>query len=211
MRRLGSAFGSVVFAAGALAAAGVPAQAVSDDPPAGSITIKPVTFNGSGCNRSNTTVNVAPDGSAVTFAYAEFEVRAPGTAAEANKDCNILLDITYPRGYTYAVVGHEYRGEAVVESGAAFEHRARYFFQGTADATWERKRYDGPVSESWQASHKANSVVWAPCRPANVYLHVNSSLKAFASASGAKATATMETSDHSVSSKIHLDWKECTE
>jgi hypothetical protein len=128
-----------------------------DPPPAGRVTIDIVTVTGNGCGRTGV-VSVAPDNTRFVLDHGEVIAWVGGAArpTDARKNCQFLLRITPPQGYTYALAPTVYRGWVHLERGAAATARFKHVFQGglphestysstgQVDDYWERVDPEGP-------------------------------------------------------------------
>ena len=101
-------------------------------PPPGTVRIESIEAIGTGCPPGSFVDSISGDQLAFTLAYSEYTAEdGPGIPRlEARKNCNIILDITYPVGWTFAIFAVDFRGFADLESNTEGTVAAQYFFQG---------------------------------------------------------------------------------
>ncbi|MGP3690664.1 DUF4360 domain-containing protein [Streptomyces sp. IBSNAI002] len=199
----------------ALAAAltAIPAQAQPVANPPGQITVQVQTVNGSGCRQGSTSVAAAEDNTAFTVTYSDYLAQAGAGSNPINsrKNCQLGLRVHVPQGFTYAIARADFRGFAYLQPGASALERASYYFQGMSQTTRSTHQFTGPLFDNWQASDETDyaSLVWAPCGEERT-LNINTELRVNAGSDpqGLSFIA-MDSTDGSVSTKYHLEWKEC--
>jgi hypothetical protein len=210
----GLAVGGVVLAL--LGGAATEPLYVETPPPNSKIVIDLVTVNGSGCPKGTTAVAVSPDNTAFTVTFSQYTAKVgkeSTSSTDARKNCQLALNVHVPGGFTYAVVGADYRGFAHLEKGSSAIERANYYFQGYSQTTFVQHTLSGPYDDDWQNTDQADiaAVVWSPCGEER-YLNVNTELRAQAGSSDTKNTTsyiTMDSADGSISTKYHLAWRSC--
>ncbi|MCB5164691.1 DUF4360 domain-containing protein [Streptomyces bambusae] len=192
----------------------IPAHAQAVPAPPGQITVEVETVNGSGCPQGTASVAAAEDNTAFTVTYSDYLAQAGGGSnpIDSRKNCQLGLKIHIPQGFTYAIARADYRGFAYLQRGASALQRTSYYFQGSSQTTRSTHGFAGPLVDNWQASDETDyaSLVWAPCGEERT-LNVNTELRVSAGTSNPQAVSfmTMDSTDGSVSTKYHLEWKEC--
>lgn len=180
-------------------------------PPSGRVTVEVVTVNGSGCPAGTAAVATAPDKTAFTVTYSDYLAeRGPGVSPTAfRKNCQLSLKITIPGGFSYAVAQADYRGFAQLGRGAMLRQSANYYFMGSTPTASVGHVLNGPMSDDWQTTDKADlvSVVWSPCGEVR-NLNVNTDLRVYGPA-GVSNFASMDSSDGGFSTKYHFAWRTC--
>ncbi|MFF3159682.1 DUF4360 domain-containing protein [Streptomyces sp. NPDC057910] len=197
--------------AGATTASAQPADAT---PPW--FTVGLVTVNGSGCPAGTASVAPAPDNTAFTVTYSNYlaQVGVGAGPTDFRKNCQIMVRVNAPQGFTYGVASADYRGYAHLARGASGREQANYYFQGQSQTSTVTHPFYGPMDDNWQASDTApiGSIVYAPCG-ATRDLAVNTQLNVSAGTSNPAATTsfmTMDSTDGSLTTVYHLDWQRCT-
>ncbi|MFK0044099.1 DUF4360 domain-containing protein [Streptomyces sp. NPDC090741] len=205
---------TVGAAVAALSALTVPAQADTVDTPPGRITVEVVGVNGSGCPQGTAGVTAASDNTSFSVTYSNYlaQAGAGSGGTEFRKNCQLALQVHVPQGFTYAIARADYRGFAHLQRGAYGQQRANYYFQGMPQTARTTHQFGGPYSDNWQASDQTEyqDLVFAPCGEQR-NLNVNSELRVYAGTSNPQALSfmSMDSTDGSVSTVYHFEWKEC--
>ncbi|MET9468081.1 DUF4360 domain-containing protein [Streptomyces sp. NPDC006544] len=212
LRRL--ALGAASLTLAALAAPTATAQADTPFAPPGRITVEVAGANGSGCPAGTTQVAAAPDNTAFTVTYSDYlaQTGAGSAGTEFRKNCQLALRVHVPQGFTYAIARADYRGFASLQRGAFGQQRAGYYFQGAAPTARTVHQFNGAYADNWQASDQTGyaDLVWAPCGEVR-NLNVNTELRVYPGSSSPQALSfmSMDSTDGSVSTVYHFEWKEC--
>ncbi|WP_199439967.1 DUF4360 domain-containing protein [Umezawaea beigongshangensis] len=192
-----------------------PAVAADADPPSGKIGVDIVTVNGSGCPAGTAAVAVAGDNSAFTVTYSNYlaKVGVDSSTTDFRKNCQLVLEVSVPQGFTYGVHQADYRGFASLQGGASGLQRASYYHQGQSPTAQNSHSFAGPFSDNWQATDRTESaqIVYAPCGERRMF-NINTELRVYSGTSDPKTTTsfmTMDSSDGSVSTRYHVAWKTC--
>jgi hypothetical protein len=166
-RHLPSVLAALAAAATCVTGVGTPASADSGNPPPGAITINLVTVNGSGCAGETAAVALSPDNTAFTVTYSDYLAQAGGGAGPVDfrKNCQLVVNVHVPQGFTYAIAEADYRGFASLAAGADAVERANYYFQGDPQTGYISHDIPGPLSDDWEQSDTTPvaSLVFAPC------------------------------------------------
>ncbi|MET7391231.1 DUF4360 domain-containing protein [Streptomyces sp. NPDC005529] len=201
----------------AIAAGLTTTPAHAQDPasaPPGRITVEVQTVNGSGCPQGTASVAAAADSTAFTVTYSDYlaQTGAGSDPVDFRKNCQLGLKVHIPQGFTYAIARADYRGFAYLQRGAYGQERASYYFQGTPQTARSTHQFGGPYADDWQASDETSTtdLVWAPCGEERL-LNVNTELRTYAGTSDPQSVSfmSMDSADGSVSTRYHLQWKEC--
>ena len=187
-------------------------------PPPGSIDIRLVTVNGSGCpDATGAAVAVAPDHTAFTATYrsrhyiAKVGVGAGPTDRRVN--CQLSIQFHIPNGFTYAIAKADYRGYAHLATGAWGIEEASYYFQGSPGTVYRQHRIDGPRDSIFRTTDvvPVTALVWAPCGALRNF-NVNTELRVNAGSSDPSTTSSflrMGSADGIITTKFNLSWKRC--
>jgi len=94
------------------------------------ITINEVSTSGSGCPSGSVSVSISSDRTIVTLGFDEFQLGiGQGFRREdAEMNCNILLNVHYPSGYSYSVLETTYHGFAMLDEGVVGNLETEYTF-----------------------------------------------------------------------------------
>jgi hypothetical protein len=205
---------SMIAAAGMALSILVTPTTAQDDPPTDRIVIDVVTVNGSGCPAGTAAVATASDNTAFTVTYSDYVAQVGGGAdpTDLRKNCQLVLRVHIPQGFTYAIAQADYRGFAHLANGATATQQASYYIQGMSETTRSSHPIDGPYSDNWQFTDRTETaeLVYAPCGEER-NLNVNTELRVNAGSSGtASSFVTMDSTDGAASTKYHFHWKQCT-
>ena len=121
------------------------------------------------------------------------------------KNCQILVNLDFPQGWTYTIARMDYRGFYSLSAGATGTQQATYYFQGSAQQASLRTNFVGPTQGNYVFSDTLglNALVWAPCG-ARVGVNINTSLLAQVSSPSAFAYLTTDSADGSVQAGIKI-------
>ena len=204
-----------------LAIAGVAAALITPgtDPalaPSEKVTVDIVTVNGSGCPAGTTAVAVSPDNTAFTVTYSNYlaQVGVGALATDGRKNCQLVVQVNIPSGFTFAIAQADYRGYANLAKGATGLQRASYYFQGeSATQAISHRLPTGPYDDNWQATDTAAvaELVYAPCGVKR-YFNINTEMRVGAGSSDVTKTTSymsMDSTDGNVSTEYHFAWKRC--
>lgn len=184
-------------------------------PPSDKIVIDVATVNGSGCAPGSAAVAVAPDNTAFTVTYSSYlaQVGVGAKPTDFRKNCQIVLVVHVPQGFTYAIAGADYRGFASLASGATGLERANYYFQGDPETGYVEHNLSSPMSDDWETTDNTPvaSLVYAPCGEERDF-DINTELRVGAGTSDPSKTTSfveMDSTDGSINTTYHFDWKTC--
>ncbi|MEU4619894.1 DUF4360 domain-containing protein [Actinoplanes sp. NPDC023801] len=201
---------------GALAVA-APAYAAPDPAPKPDkmMVIKVASANGSGCPKGTAAIQVSPDNTAFTITYSEYtaSVGPKATPLDFRKNCQLLLDIQVPSGFTFAIASADYRGYASLRPGAYGEQSSIYYFQGHSQSTKSTHKFKGPMEDDWQRTdHVAiTSTSFLPCGEKR-HLNINTALRVNRGTSDTKKHTnfvSMDSTDAAINTLYRVAWKSC--
>jgi hypothetical protein len=201
---------------GALAVA-TPAHAVPDPAPKPDkmMVIDVASANGSGCPKGSAAIQVSPDNTAFTVTYSEYtaSVGPKASPLDFRKNCQLLLDIKVPSGFTFAIASADYRGYASLRPGAYGEQNVGYYFQGHSKTTKSLHTFKGPMEDDWQRTdHVAiASTSFLPCGERR-YLAINTDLRVNRGTSDTKKHTnflSMDSTDAAINTLYRVAWKTC--
>lgn len=194
---------------------GAPAASAESDVPAERVRVDIISVNGSGCPAGTTEVDVSDDN--LTFAVIHRSyVAKVGVGADPTdfrKNCQLVVDVKVPPGFTYGIVRADYRGKISLQAGAQALQRANYYFQGNAATTARSHPFTGPLRDDWHTTDiiDPGSVVYKPCGE-NRYFNINTELRVRAGTSDPKLTTSwisMDSPDRNPNNRYHFAWKRC--
>jgi hypothetical protein len=193
-------------------------QAFADAP--SYVSIPPVvngqanpSYGGSGCPAGSARAIVAPDLKSFTIIFDKYIVNATGSNAMDRKNCQILVNLDFPQGWTYSIARMDYRGFYNISAGATGSQQALYYFQGSLVQGRLNTIFNGPTSGDYTISDtlQINNLVWAPCGSRSG-LNVNSSLMARVGPNNPAGFAqlTTDSADGRVQTTYSLQWQRCS-
>ncbi|MGM1064694.1 DUF4360 domain-containing protein [Saccharothrix sp. Mg75] len=204
-----TAMAAVALALSALTPAG---EMDTSSPPPDYVGIEVVTVNGSGCPPGTAAVAASADRTAFTVTYSQFLAEAGGGSqpTDFRKNCQLVLEVTYPQGFTFGVAQADYRGFAHLKHGASGLEQGNYYFTGTSPTSRRSHAFAGPYSDNWQATDTTewDAIVYAPCGERRLF-NVNTELRVQAGSSSGVSFMVMDSTDSSVSTEYHFSWKRC--
>jgi hypothetical protein len=189
--------------------------AVQFAPPPDKIVIDVASANGSGCPDKSADVLVSGDNTAFTVTYSKYQAQV-GLGAEPDefrRNCQLILNVHVPQGYTFAIAKTDYRGYARLAAGAWAYQQANYYFQGDSHTARSRHNFKGYFDNDWQTTDLVGieALVWSKCG-AKRFFNINTELRVSPGTSDPKTTTsliTMDSTDTEISTIFHLAWKPC--
>ncbi|SMF20129.1 DUF4360 domain-containing protein [Pseudobacteriovorax antillogorgiicola] len=147
--------------------------------PSGEVTIKDISYNGSGCPLGTVAENLAEDKKAFTLTFSDYIAEAgPGlTFSDGRKNCQITLNLKIPQGWQFSVGTFDYRGFVILDEDVQAEHSTSYYFQGSGFTGRFRERMRGFMDEYYQFRENVGleSLVWSSCN-AERALNINTAI-----------------------------------
>jgi len=183
------------------------------DPPE-FVTIRNLAWAGSGCPAGSVAGNLAPDFTAFTLLFDSYVAEiGPGLPLSlSRRNCQILIDLDFPQGWSYSVFDVDYRGFVNVPSGVSGIQQSNYNFQGELLTGRLATTMSGPRNGDYliRDTLGLDALVWSPCG-AQRALIINSSVRLVNNTGNLSAQGLMTTD--SINGKvIHiygLQWRRC--
>jgi hypothetical protein len=189
-----------------------PAAQANDPPPW--VRIRGLSWAGSGCPAGTVAENLAPDFRAFTLLFDAYVAEiGPGLPlSQSRRNCQILVDLDFPQGWSYSVFTVDYRGFADLEPGVSGVQQSAYYFQGEFRTARLQTTLNGPRVSDYQLrdSLGLGALVWSPCG-AQRALNINSAVRV-ANHSGRPHARGMMTTDSIDGTVVHiygLQWRRC--
>lgn len=188
--------GSVAFAAG---------------PNPRDVYVESITYGGSGCPQGTVGMSLSDDRTVFTLIFDSYVASmGPGLpSTESRKDCQLIVKLHAPQGWSYTIGDVTYRGFANLSAGTTGFQTSTYYFMGSATQRRVSTPITGPVAKDYTVGDRLrwSGLVWSSCT-AEVPLEIHSAV----SLVGRSDTASMLTTD-SVDGKFKtvftLQWKRC--
>lgn len=201
---------ALVFAACVSLAPVVRAQTA---PPASQVTIRSLEWAGSGCPPGSVEGSVASDAKAFSLLFSQYQASVgPGIPiGESRKNCNLLLRLKFPQGWSFTILNVDYRGYASLDNRVRGTQRSGYFFEGQFPSGALRSDLVGPFDDNYEVRDRLglDTVVWSPCgvdRALNINTEVRVNNRSNPRGSG------LITTDNITGELTHvygLQWRRC--
>jgi hypothetical protein len=177
------------------------------------VTVRNITYAGSGCPAGSVAQNLSPDLQAFTLLFDSFVAEGgPGIPfSEKRKNCQINVDLAFPNGWSYTIFDVDYRGYMSLESGTTGEQKSTYYFQGDSRQVPLSTKYYGPRDGDYHIRDTLalNAVVWSPCG-ATRSVNVNAQVRVDTGSNrNARALLTLDSIDGVVKHIYGIRWRRC--
>jgi uncharacterized protein DUF4360 len=211
MREMSLALVTALFVSACTAGAADPSRAerraATAPVPEGAGFIESVEYAGTGCEASGVTSAFSPDKQVVTSIFSAFVAAKGGAsaAAEAKKNCLLMMQINVPPGWSYALESVDLRGFAGLESEVTASRQALYMIAGIPVHVTPRARWKGTFNEDYAQEDVGPKAPgpWSPCGGGQV-LWIATQLEVSNSARPSRSgQLTVDTID------TELQWRRC--
>lgn len=164
------------------------------------VTLNVKAVNGSGCPEFSSVATDVPDKTAFSVSFSKFKV-----TGSSYKNCNVVIVVGIPAGWTYSVYEVFNRGYAVLDKGASGRIIMNSWFTGFPWTLRADQTFKGTYDDFWQTNSATSALIFAPCG-ASANLILNTTLRV-----AGPATSSMElfAQDARVSTTFLLKWKQC--
>jgi hypothetical protein len=175
-----------------------------------SVKIRRISYAGSGCAAGSIRSDV-PRGFSSFRLYFDGLVAEAGPGiplAESRKNCQILLDLAFPAGWSFSVASLDYRGYVELDFGATATQSSTYYFQGDARQARLATTLRGPTYRDFRITDTlaVESQVWSPCGATRA-LNVNISV--LANSRSSYGLIDLERASGRVTQVYGLTWRRC--
>ncbi|KAF1955096.1 hypothetical protein CC80DRAFT_517280 [Byssothecium circinans] len=193
--------------------ASIPAIELGDAPPPGQVTIRGVTYGGTGCPQGTMSTQISSDRTTMTLIFDSYIASiGPGVAVTENrKNCQLNVEVLYPGGFQFSVLSADYRGYAAIQKGVEGTLKSTYYFSGQTDQSSTQYVFKGPVTGDYLKHDEANStsIVWSPCGSTGM-LNINSQVRLTSgTSSSAQGLLTTDSTDLKFTQKVYVQWQAC--
>ncbi|MCX6102193.1 MAG: DUF4360 domain-containing protein [Proteobacteria bacterium] len=180
-------------------------------PDPSSVRINGISYAGSGCPAGSVSQNLSEDAKAFTLLFDSYVAETgPGMPLSlARKNCQVVVDLRFPQGWSYSLFTVDYRGYARLESGTSGQQVSSYYFQGQPKTGNLRTTYYGPAERDYQIRDTLglDALVWSPCG-ANRALNMNTQVRVTAP-SQRRALMTIDSIDGELKHIYGVKWRRC--
>ncbi|MGK4005852.1 DUF4360 domain-containing protein [Sorangium sp. So ce1036] len=169
-----------------------------------------VEYRGSACPAGTATIDIVDGKTAFLVTYDVFQAQVgPGIPlTESSKFCNLLLDIEYPKGWTFTVANIAYRGNATLQRGVSARFRARYNFPGERSIS-DDVTLRGPMLADFELNNPLRMFSWAPCT-GRATLIATGTAQLLSRNPDSTGLVTTEQTDGKFKTKLNLRWRRCS-
>jgi len=195
-----------------------PYQSPTQSPPASTdiagVTIKNLSYIGSGCPEGTVASNLSPDAKAFTLLFDSFFIEAgpatKGVPATATSSCKLNLTLLAPSGWQVAILSVDYRGFADLAAGDSAVISERISLLGSPSHSVFSSKVDGPHSDNFQTRSEVllKSAQWSRCEGIEKTLQIEFSAE-IKSTTDAPASLSLDTVDGELSYKSGIVWRRC--
>jgi hypothetical protein len=177
------------------------------------VTVRRITYAGSGCPAGSVSQNLSPDSTAFTLIFDSFVAEVgPGVPfSERRKNCQINVDLNFPSGWSFTVTQIDYRGYVSLEPGVTGLQKANYYFQGQRQSANAGTPFYGPTDKDYQVRDTVglDAEVWSPCGASRA-LNINSQVRLDnRRAPESRGLLTTDSIDGTFTTKFYLNWRRC--
>src|SRR5690606_1809372 len=136
----------------------------------------------------------------------------PGISVlQSRKNCQINVNLHYPAGFQYSILGVDARGFIALDKGVTATQKTTYYFAGEQIQASTQTDFAGPVSKDYLIHDEIpfTSTVWAPCGQVQA-LNINSQVRIDNSknSSGSGLVST-DSVDGKVTFVVGVNWQTC--
>jgi len=183
---------------------------VTPDP--SQVSIKGITYGGTGCPQGSIGSFISADRQTFTLIFDSYVASiGPGVAiTESRKNCQLNLNLQYPSGFQYSIFSTEYRGYVGLDAGVNGLQSATFYFSGASGQTTTSTTFKGPIDGNYEAvdNVELTSTIWSPCgSPAA--LNINSQVRLSTSSSTATGQITDDSIDGKITFVVGVQWQKC--
>ncbi|KAJ3269048.1 hypothetical protein HDV01_001917 [Terramyces sp. JEL0728] len=212
-------FAALAFVSSALAQI-IVTPGGSNGPDPSQITIKSISYAGTGCPAGSVSSVLSTDATTFTMIMSSFVASSgPGTKiTDSRKNCQINLNLHYPSGFAYSIASVTYRGYVQIPDGITATQSALYYISGQTQQISSQTVFSAASDQDYTANDQIPiaSMVWSPCGavlPGNINTQVKLGLstppKAGITLANTPAQITVDSIDGSVQQIYSLVWKTC--
>ncbi|KAF4615553.1 hypothetical protein G7Y89_g15308 [Cudoniella acicularis] len=201
---------TLALAATAYALPAATNASVSPDPT--QVSIKGITYGGSGCPQGTLGSFISADRQTFTLIFDNYVASiGPGVAVTENrKNCQLNLELAYPGGFQYSILSTVYRGYVSLDAGVNGLQASTFYFSGESGQTTTSTTFKGPIDGNYEAVDNVNlaSTVWSPCG-STAALNINSQVRLTANSSSINGFITDDSIDGKITFVVGLQWQKC--
>lgn len=175
------------------------------------VHIAALRYGGTGCPQGTVADLLSPDAKAFTLLFDAYVAEAgPGLSlTQGRRNCQIVVDLRFPQGWSYTIFQVDYRGYARLDSGTSGVQRTNYYFQGQAMGPALQSTFYGLMDKDYQIRDTlgVSALVWSPCGVTRA-LNLNTQIRVSARGSR-RALMTVDSIDGALEHLYGIRWQRC--
>jgi hypothetical protein len=178
------------------------------------VKIHSLSWAGSGCPAGSVAENIAPDFTAFTLLFDSYvaEIGPGQPLSKSRRNCQILIDLDFPQGWSFTMFDADYRGYLSVEAGVSGSQQSQYYFQGETQTARLQTKLVGPYDGDYQMRDTLtlDAEVWSGCG-AHRALIINTDVRLMNTSGGSKAQGlmTLDSVNGKVTHIYGMQWRRC--
>lgn len=179
-----------------------------------------VQVQGSGCDASNTSITLSPDLKDMSVLFDNYSVEiglgsAAGIVNGLQKNCQILVDISIPRGWQYAFKAVDYRGFVALPASAWAFHRFTTIVPNAPIVTAKEVTHNGPLNGNYtyHTEVKPGRETYSPCNQTQQRITLLSQMAVNffpRTTDRSNAILALDSADTSFKQDLTIVWRQCS-
>lgn len=168
-------------------------------------------YAGSGCPAGSVATILSPDEKSLSVLFDSYVVDAGGANTQiGRKNCNVAIPVHVPQGYSFGIIGVDYRGFMNLPVQALAQLNVNYFLSTGGAGVRTTKTFRGPQAQDYFTSDRlaVESVVWSGCG-VDTNLRLNTTMMVQTNARRQEAQATVDSIDLNSGLIYHYAWRTC--
>ncbi|GBG71793.1 hypothetical protein CBR_g9202 [Chara braunii] len=185
---------TVLSAASSASAGGAPPK----------VSIRGLTFAGTGCSWSDSNYAFSNNYQTVTFIFGGLVATTDSGLAGRRKFCQLSFYLDYPNGWSFTLGQVTGRGFASIGKGSKGVYETQFYFSGQTGTPTVRRTIYGKQEGNFEFTDKFLTFVYSQCNSAP-----NLNIKSVVRVEGKKAVIGLDSSDTKFQLKFACIWKKC--
>jgi len=177
------------------------------------VYINSISYGGTGCPQGTVGSFISADKQTFTLIFDAYVASiGPGIPVVQNRlNCQLNIDLQYPGGFQYSILGTQFRGYAGLDAGITGLQQATYYFSGSSQQVSSSTTFKGPISDDYEIADTIpfTSTIFSPCGAA-LPLNVNSQVRLTSTNSKNSGILTHDSIDGTIKFQVGVQWQKCT-
>jgi hypothetical protein len=184
----------------------------ADEASATQLSIRSIQARGTGCPHGTVEGFLSDDGSLFGLSFPAFTAEAGFglPLSMSRKNCQLLIDLEVPRGFSFSLMDIQYQGYVEMPFGSEGFLRTNYFFTGDSESVGFSATLRGPLFGDFVAEETtgiATTGGWSSCE-AERALNINTSI-GITRVRGGFAMISVDSMTGSLNQLFRLKWRRC--